>query len=257
MTTEPGPGPSLYDALAPFYDAWQSANGMIPFALVTHAKLEPVIERWGRGAVRSFLDLGCGTGELLLALGRAHPDWRLAGLDASGPMLRAAAAKPGAARVLWARARVDAGAGLPFAGAFDAAGAFYDMLNHLPDEAALARALGAAGAALRPGGLLVFDLTNRLGFERWWRGTNRWVGRGWKIAIETTHDREAGVGRARIRLTSGGKTEVLTLVEREFRDADVEQALAAAGLAVEATERWSPFRLDAPGKTLWIARKRP
>jgi SAM-dependent methyltransferase len=246
---------SLYDVLGPIYDAWQSADGMTPFALVAHAKLEPALARFCAGEVGSFLDLGCGTGELLLALARAHPGWRLTGVDASAGMLAAAAAKPGAGEILWLRASLDER--LPLAHPFDAAGAFYDTLNHLPDEAALARALAVASEALRPGGLFVFDLTNALGFERWWRGRNRWAGPGWSVAVETRYDRASHTGHARVTLGRGDRTQVLALGEREFADRDVRAALGASNLVVEGTDTWSPFDLDAPGKTLWITRKQP
>jgi SAM-dependent methyltransferase len=244
---------NLYDALAPIYDDWQSSDGMTPFALVAHAKLEPLLARWGRGGVRSFVDLGCGTGELLLALGRAHAGWRLAGVDASARMLAVAARKPGADRIAWVRAPLDAP--LPLAGPFDAAGAFYDTVNHLPDEGALARAFAAAAGALAPGGVLVFDVTNALGFERWWRGANRWSGPGWSIVVATRYDAAAGVGHAAVDVEHDGQLRTLALAERLFGDGEIRRALDGAGLAVEAAEPWSPFAIDAPGKTLWIARK--
>jgi SAM-dependent methyltransferase len=247
------PDGRLYDSLAPIYDAWQSADGMTPFALVAHAHLEPLLAR-GHTPPASFIDLGCGTGELLLALRRAHPDWRLAGVDASPGMLAVAAGKPDAGRIAWVRARVDEP--LPVAGPFDAAGAFYDTLNHLPDAEALSRAFAAASAVLRPGALLIFDLTNPLGFELWWRkGTNRWSGKGWALAVETRYDRHAHAGHARVTITSQNATTRFDLDERWFSDQEVDAALETAGLTPERSDPWSPFDIDAPGKTLWIARK--
>jgi SAM-dependent methyltransferase len=245
----------MYDALAAVYDAWQSADGMTPFALVARARIAPELAR-ERPEPRSFLDLGCGTGELLLSLRRAHPGWRLAGVDASAAMLAAAARKPGAAGVGWLRARLDAP--LPIAGArFDAAGAFYDTLNHLPDMAALERALAAAAGALRPGGVLYFDVTNALGFDRWWRGRNRWVGVDWDLALEMRYDAAARVGHARVTVGRRGTATAFELRERWFTDGEIREALAAAGLTPEKSDPWSPFDIDAPGKTLWIARKTP
>jgi SAM-dependent methyltransferase len=245
----------LYDALAPIYDAWQSADSATPFGVLAHARLEAALASRGGAGVASFLDLGCATGELLLALGRDHPGWRLAGVDRSAAMLAAAAAKPGARRVTWVRAELERA--LPFGRPFDAAGAFYDTLNHLPDAGALARAFGAAAGALRPGGLLVFDVTNALGFDRWWHGRNRWRGPGWEVAVATSYDPAAGVGRARVRVERGSETRVLELDERLFSDQEIRGAAASAGLVVESSEPWSPFSIDAPGKTLWIARNRP
>ena len=78
-TAETAPPPSLYDALAPVYDRWQSAGGTTPFSQVALSRLLPALERFG--PARSFIDLGCGTGDLLLGLQSVHPRWRLAGLD--------------------------------------------------------------------------------------------------------------------------------------------------------------------------------
>lgn len=248
----------LYDALAPIYDAWQSTGGTTPFALVAHARLEPVLERWSRPQARSFIDLGCGTGELLLALGRAHPAWRLAGADASAGMLAVAARKAGAGRIAWVRAPITGP--LPFASArgvdgFDAAGAFYDTLNHLQDADALARAMSAAAALLRPGGLFVFDVTNELGFAEWWHKRNRWVGPTWAVEVETRYDDAARTGEARVSVEVSHRNTQVTLRERCFTSGDVERALDGEKLTVESCTPWSPFSIDAPGKTLWIVRK--
>ena len=88
--------------------------------------------RRGGPSIRPFLDLGCGTGTLLLALRALHPGWRLCGVDVSPGMLAVAGGKPGHESVLWARARLPAP--LPFTERFDVVGAFYDTLNHLPDQ---------------------------------------------------------------------------------------------------------------------------
>ena len=243
----------LYDALAPIYDAWQAANDMRPFALVTHAKLAPLLASEAGGAPFSFVDLGCGTGTLLHALRADNPGWRLAGADASRGMLAAARAKPAAASIAWARGGL--GAPLPFRPSFDAAGCFYDTLNHLPDETALAAALASAAQVVRPGGLVVFDVTNRLGFERWWRGTSRFRAAGWRLTIEAEFDAARARGTATVAVDRQGRAQSFALVERLVADAEIERALAPAGLALERREAWSPFEIDVPGKTWWVARK--
>jgi SAM-dependent methyltransferase len=259
-----GGGADLYRALAPIYDDWQASDGMTPFALVTAAKLAPLLEREARGRAAldarstgrsfSFLDVGCGTGTLLGALRAKQPTWRLAGLDASAAMLAVAARKPPARTVGLIRAALDRP--FPFVGAFDVVGSFYDTLNHLPDPPALPRAFAALFAAVRPGGLLVFDLTNRRGFERWWRGRNDFSGPGWRISVEARFDRATEIGRAEVTIATAGRTaQSFELLERHLPEPDVGRALAAAGFAVERTEGWAPFAADVEGKTWWVARR--
>ena len=58
------------------------------------------------------------------------------------------------------------------------------------------------------------------------------------------------------RGTGGGeRRETFGLTEQLFDDREIRDGLAAAGLAVEKSDPWSPFDIDAPGKTLWLARK--
>src|SRR5258708_27643788 len=154
---------TLYAALAPVYDRWQALDGNRPFWELVLGQLEPVLRR-RRAPITSSVDLGCGTGELLLALRARHPDWRLAGVDASPAMLAVARAKPGAAGITWREQAIEHAVD---EAPFDVAGAFYDTMNHLADRAALARSFHAVARLLAPGGLFVFDVTNALGFRRW------------------------------------------------------------------------------------------
>ena len=247
----------LYDALAPIYDAWQAWNGMTPFARVAAAKLLPILEREAQaragGDHLALLDAGCGTGTLLLEVARAHPDWRLAGADASTGMLAVAQAKAAGGGIGWARAGLDA---LPFASAFDACTIFYDTLNHLPDGAALAGVFAAAAAVLRPRGLLVFDVTSWTGFEHWWDGTSRFRGNGWRMILEARFDRAREVATGDITLEHGTVTGRYRIRERYFPRAEIQTALASAGFAVEQQEAWSPFPLGGLGKAWWTARLR-
>src|SRR5258708_25632611 len=130
---------ALYAALAPVYDRWQALDGNRPFWELVLGQLEPVLRR-RRAPVTSFVDLGCGTGELLLALRARHPDWRLAGVDASPAMLAVARAKPGAAGLTW---REQAIAHAVDEAPFDVAAPFYHTMYHLAERAALGRSLHA------------------------------------------------------------------------------------------------------------------
>ena len=248
---------SLYDAIAPIYDEWQTWNAMTPFGRVAAARLAPLLDGEPRAARTgsagpSLLDVGCGTGTMLLELRRVRPAWRLAGIDASAGMLAAARAKQGPANdVTWARASLGA---LPFARAFDVCTAFYDTLNHLPDVPALGRAFAAAKAVLRRGGLLVFDVTSRHGFEEWWESCNRFSGAGWSMLIDASFNAATEIATADVTLERDGIRRRFEIQERYFGREEVRAALAAAGLAVEQEEEWSPFPVGGLGKIWWTAR---
>jgi SAM-dependent methyltransferase len=139
-----------WDEYAPFYD-WENARTFgrrdVPF--------------WRRIARRErgpVLELGCGTGRLLLPLSRS--DRFVVGIDRSAPMLARTAARltrgkrpdrPGVVRGDIRR--------LPFAAAsFGTVIAPYGMLQSLTSNAALRQALAEAARVLQPGGLLGVDL---------------------------------------------------------------------------------------------------
>jgi SAM-dependent methyltransferase len=249
---------SLYDAIAPIYDEWQCWNGMTPFARVAAAKLAPLLEREVAAAARgrdrpALLDIGCGTGTLLGDIRRAQPTWRLAGVDASAGMLAVARAKLPAISddVLWARASLEA---LPFAAAFDVCTIFYDTLNHLLEADALARAFAAVAATLRPGGLLVFDITSRHGFEEWWNSTNRFGGTGWSMLVDARFDRANAIATGQVTFERAGATQRFVIRERYFARDEITAALGATGFRVEAQDAWSPFPIGGLGKAWWVAR---
>lgn len=247
----------LYDAIAPIYDEWQGWNGMTPFARLAAVKVAPLLAREAVAAAAAgrdrpaLLDVGCGTGTLLAEVAGMFPSWRLAGVDGSAGMLAVARAKPAVGAVAWARARLTA---LPFAPAFDVCTAFYDTLNHLPDAEALARAFGAVATVLRPGGLLVFDVTSRHGYEAWWSSTNRFTGTDWAMVVDARFDRANELATGHVKLERGGATHRFVIHQRYFAREEIAARLAAAGFQLEAHEAWSPFPVGGLGKAWWVAR---
>jgi SAM-dependent methyltransferase len=253
----------LYDAIAPIYDEWQAWRGMMPFARVAAAKLEPLLDREADAARRAgrvgpaLIDLGCGTGTLLAEVRRTRPGWRLTGVDASAGMLAVARAKvptrlADVSDVTFARAHL--GAPLPFPAAFDVCTSFYDTLNHLMDTDALARTFAVAATVLRPRGLLVFDVTSRHGFEDWWEASNTFTGAGWRMAIDAGFDRASEIATADVTFERDGRTGHFQIRERYFGRDDIADALSAAGFTVEEEEDWSPFPIGGLGKIWWAAR---
>jgi SAM-dependent methyltransferase len=209
--------------------------------------------------VASFLDVGCGTGTLLVTLGQAHPTWRLGGIDGSHRMLAEARRKAERAGLAPSLAQVEL-PGTPaevvaVGGSFDAAGAFFDTLNHLPDVAALEATFASVAATLVPGGLFAFDLTNAAGFCDWWQGARRWELPAACITVAMRYDARTGHAEAEVRIDGAGGRSQGMLGQRLFPDEEITRAAIAAGFAILENEPWAPFSDGIEGKTWLVVRK--
>lgn len=255
MTAAAEPGDSDgYAALAAIYDEWQARFGAF-WRLALPRLCRTLVDR----AVPDdapLVDLGCGTGSLLLSLAQERPRAPLCGVDASAAMLAAARRKPGAAAVRWMHASFE-DAPLPPA-TFGVATSFFDALNHAAAPGALARVFGTCARSLTAGGLLIFDLNNAIGFQSWWRERRVFVGSGWTLVIQASYDEATrlGHGRAAIdRHDPRGLRTTTEVIERCFDDDEVEAALTTTGFTVLTREPWSPMPGDPPGKTWWVAQR--
>jgi SAM-dependent methyltransferase len=122
----------------------------------------------GRGRL---LDLGCGTGRLLVPF--ADRGWEVIGVDLSPAMLAVAQGKVGP------RAELVCGnlTQLPFAdGSFDAAACLFSTLGMVIGAEMRRRVLGHVARVLRPGGRFVLHVHNRW-FNAWDRGGRAWLAR--------------------------------------------------------------------------------
>jgi SAM-dependent methyltransferase len=139
-----------YDALAPFYDRFTGGYD--------HEGWLAGLEAWARAEGlrgRDVLDVGCGTGSSFLPL--TTRGYRVTGCDISPEMVsRARTRTGGAAEVVVADMR-----DLPWTTRFDLITCLDDAVNYLLERADLDAALASMWAALRPGGILIFD-TNSL-----------------------------------------------------------------------------------------------
>jgi ubiquinone/menaquinone biosynthesis C-methylase UbiE len=136
-----GRGPRVdYDAVAHLYDTQPyRARAVDPELLALAGQ-----DQAGRPAV---LDIGCGTGNQLIANRGALPEAFYAGLDRSFGMLRQARGK--ACDIAWVEAD---GAALPFrAGSFDYVCCHF-AFHHIVDKAGMLRSVRRV---LRPGGRFV------------------------------------------------------------------------------------------------------
>ena len=150
-------GAAGWDEYAPFYD-WENAR--------TVGRRDVAFWRDVVGRERApVLELGCGTGRVLLPLARAGA--AVTGLDRSAPMLAYARARarrlPAARRPAIVRGDIRA---LPFGRAsFGVVLAPYGLLQSLIDDRDFTAALAEAARVLRPGGLFGVDLVPEL--ARW------------------------------------------------------------------------------------------
>jgi SAM-dependent methyltransferase len=221
--------------------------------------LRPLL-RAARGA-GPVLELGCGSGlltERLAAAGLA-----VVGVDASRAMLRRArarcAARAGRVRLLardFARLRLPPVHGLALA--------CHDVLNHLPSEAALRRALGPVRRALAPGGALVFDALTERAFATYWPdNVHRLEGPHGDLWMDC--DWDARLRRGTVRMTAYVKRgrgryarQETTLHEWAHDDGRLARALFAAGFDEVWRRPWSAWaeasRSEPPERALWCGR---
>ena len=141
---------------------FRARNALLIWALGKH----------GAG-VRSFMEIGCGTGFVLQGIGAAFPAVRLVGAEGSAEGLAFAVGRMPRAQFMQMDAR-----DIPFLAEFDAVGAF-DVIEHIEEDEAVLRQLHQA---LKPGGLLMLTVPQH----------------GWLWSAEDEH-----AGHVR-RYTSGG-----------------------------------------------------
>jgi SAM-dependent methyltransferase len=220
---------------------------------VPTAGLQALLRREGVPSGR-VLDLGCGPGRWLAAIRRGG--WEAEGIDASAAMVRLARRAAPGARVR--RGSVH-GMGFP---ACDAATALGEVLQYLPGGRGPAPDLGRTfrrlAAAIRPGGLLLFDLLldgSRLPTEtRAWR-----EGPGWAVMAATRRvpgrrqlEREIHTfRRAGGRWRRSLEVHFLLLPRRE----EVERVLREAGFTVRVRRTLGGAPL-LPHRLVFLARRR-
>ena len=257
---------TLYDAIAPIYDEWQTWSGMTPFAHVAAAKLAPAARSRSRRAAarRAAIVPRCSTsaaapGRCWSRCAATHPAWRLAGVDAqrrdAGRRARASRRASGrrrgrAARSLARRCRSPA--------AFDVCTAPSTTRSTTSRtrrrwRATFARRRGRAAPG-RPARLRCHQPARVRGLVA--TASDDFARR----RLVAAHRRPLRSGRPRSRradvtLERGGRTGRFQIRERYFgRDGRSRAALRGRRLRGRAGETGRPSRSEASGKTWWAAR---
>jgi SAM-dependent methyltransferase len=124
-----------------------------------------------------LLDLGCGTGRLLLPFARRG--YQVVGVDLSPEMLAVARARAAEANLAVALVRANLAQLDGLAGAsFDYAACLFSTLGMVRGRAQRERAVAHAFRVLRPGGRFVLHVHNRW-FNVWDRAGRAWLARDW------------------------------------------------------------------------------
>ncbi|MBO9325934.1 MAG: class I SAM-dependent methyltransferase [Roseiflexus sp.] len=241
MDTDP-----IYDAYAPIYER----TGRDRFgAYLAHLTLTWLRAR--QVEPRRALDLACGTGGATLALAAAGIS--TTGVDRSPAMLQIARRRAQdvglAVTFVAADMRYLENVASAYAGCFELVTCFGDSINYLTDDGDLRRVFGGIQRALSPGGYVVFDVNTEAAFARWDESD--------LVVFESddclVYNRLAynpatrlGIGRI-VWFVRGNNTlwqrgEEMH-IERAWSDAEIQHALADAGLELVA-------RLDVTGRTL-------
>jgi SAM-dependent methyltransferase len=231
----------------------------------------PLIEAYAQRAGSPLLELGCGTGRLLIPL--AEAGYRVTGVDLSSEMLRIARAKAEAAGVAERVTLVEGDyAGAPLDGTYRLAFIVMNTFLHLNTQERQLSALRHWREHLAPGGLLVIDvfhpdvgqlaaLDGRLEWDKTWTDPEtgatvmKWFTRTVDLAEQTLHvtliyDEIAADGNLRRTLVPF-ETRYLWRFEAEL-------LLEKAGFTLEALHGdWeaNPFE-SASDRMILVARRK-
>jgi SAM-dependent methyltransferase len=228
--------------------------GLIPWVTA-------VFERcgWTPG---TLVDVACGAGEFAIAMARRGLE--VTGVDQSPEMLAIArrSAEASGVRVTFLEQDMRR---LRLERPVDAATCLYDSLNYLVDEAEFRQTLGAVAAALRPGGVFLFDMNTLRGLA------TRWGNRIWIIqdtddafeADESEFDYDSGIATLRVNAFLHRQGDLYERVREVHRERGypvpvIDAALATAGL--EILGRWSTPEFGGvtpdTGRVFYAARRR-
>jgi SAM-dependent methyltransferase len=239
------------------------ARGHWPrFGEAMAAALPTVLQCFG-AEPKVLLDIACGEGSFAVAMARRG--MRVTGVDRSAEMLSHAAARASVERVATRLVRVDMRS-LCFFSAFDLVTCWYDSLNYLLAESELQRAFAGVFAALKPGGLFVFDMNTIYGLAVLWQRSQASVEldtAGHFLVAMPSYDIERSV--ASLRLVGFAKHDAdwervdEVHHERGYTMTQIRESIASAGLRELAC--WGNLReMTEPGPDagrVWFITQRP
>jgi len=239
---------SAYDRLAPIYDTYLAQFDRMMLPALEHLMLSRLAPN------ACILDVCCGTGQLAAELcGRGY---RVTGVDSSEGMLRFARENAPAGRFVRADVR-----SLRLSCVHDAAVSTFDSINHILSIEDLCAVFANVAAALRAGGVFVFDVMTEAGYRMRWKSSCRMIGGDGELCeIKDAWDDKAKVARHRItfrRSLDGQSIDEFDIFERCYSEEEVRSALSDAGFAdissYEAQRDLGVF--GEQGRSVFVAEK--
>ncbi|MDX1547854.1 MAG: class I SAM-dependent methyltransferase [Rhodothermales bacterium] len=242
-----------YSALAAGYDLVMAHVDYDFWAGYAHGRLQE-----HHPEARSVFELACGTGSLALALQPLGP-YDYAATDAAPEMIRVARRKAEHAGSPVRFEVADFREARPEA-PVDAVVLLYDGLNYLHAAGDVGRLLRAAHAALRPGGVFLFDqstpansLNNQEFFE------DEGAAEGFAYVRRSRYDADTRLHTTSFELTVAGRRYREEHVQRAYTIAEIRALLDATPFTVEAAyDGFTTATATAASERVhWVVRRGP
>jgi SAM-dependent methyltransferase len=238
---------SYGEAFADVYDEWYADLDDDGFAAAVLAACPA-----GRARI---LDLGTGTGRVLVRHRAARPDDVLAGIDSSPKMLSLARSRPELAGVEFTEGSF---AGTLPPGPFDVVAAGYNTLFNLPDDDALVACLTAVREVLSPAGRFVVDCISPPLDAGGDHVGIRTLGAHEVVLSVSRHDPASGrISGQFVQFTEDGGVRLRPWSVRYVSPARLDEIAASCGLALEARQGDGPAAMWEPGSARHVSTYRP
>jgi ubiquinone/menaquinone biosynthesis C-methylase UbiE len=233
--------PDPFARLAPYYDALMSS---VPYPRWADyvSELAALSGRLIRPGTQ-LLDLATGTGSVALEF--AARACVVTGVDRSEPMLVEARRKA-AARGLEVEFICRDLCDFQLPANFDHAVCLYDSLNYILDPDSLKRAFANCHAALKPGGLLIFDVNTVRALEAELFTQTSPEGAEVKYRWLSKYDAKSRISSIRMHFEILPAKEQFSLTHRQRAYTDAELRLLLFEAAFSDTRSYDAYRVTPP-----------
>ncbi|MGA0863001.1 MAG: class I SAM-dependent methyltransferase [Ilumatobacteraceae bacterium] len=234
---------SYGEAFADVYDEWYSDLDDDDFAAAVLAACPS-----GRARI---LDLGTGTGRVLVRHRAARPDDELAGIDSSPKMLAIARSRPELTGVVFTEGSF---AGILPDGPYDVVAAGYNTLFNLPDDDALASCLAAVRAVLSDEGRFVVDCISPPLYSGGDHVGIRTLDAHEVVLSVSRHDPDSGrITGQFVQFTETGGVRLRPWSVRYVSPARLDEIAASCGLVLETRNGDGPGATWEPGSSRHVS----